>query len=438
MSGDRGELIKLFNAAVAGVNPESLTASAIESISLERRQRVWVFAFGKAAVGMATAAVTALQRGLAEVPGGLVVAPEPAEPIGGTIPVLVGDHPVPGRRSFEAAARLQQVIVQKRGADLGIVLLSGGTSSLIGAPLRGMSEAEFSGLFELLLRSGLDIVQMNVIRRRFAMWAAGRVALALAPARTCCFAMSDVPGDELAAIGSGPCVPDPSRAQDVLDLLKRQRLLDAIAPSFRRCLQETLRGVVPETPKATHPAFAHVSASVIANNATALHAAGIAARNAGYSTMVAHEQISGDAAAAGVRAADTLISARERVTARQPLCFIWGGETTVAVGPDAPPGGRSQTLALAAARRLAEAGERAEGITVLAAGTDGRDGTTDAAGAIVDRLTCHAIVACGGDPAVALSTHDSHETLRRVGALFTPGATGTNAMDVVIGLVRGN
>lgn len=438
MTGERGELTDLFSAAVAGVNPESLAASAIEGLQLERRQRVWVFAFGKGALGMAKGAADALQRGLAEVAGGLVVAPEASDSICGTIPVIAGDHPVPGRRSFDAATRLQQTITQKRGADHGIVLLSGGASSLIGAPLRGMSESELTALYDLLLGSGLDILQMNVVRRRFSIWAAGRLALALAPARTTCFAMSDVPDDDLAAIGSGPCVPDPSTAQDVIDLLRREKLVDQVAPRFRQCLQETLRGVVPETPKRTHPAFAHVTASVIANNATALNAAAVAARNAGFATVVAREQLRGDAGSAGEKVADALIAARERASAHAPLCFLWGGETTVAVGRNAPAGGRSQTLALAAARRLADAGERADGITILAAGTDGRDGTTNAAGAIVDRLTCNAIVACGGDPAAALRSHDAHTVLRRAGSLFSPGPTGTNVMDVVIGLVRGN
>lgn len=438
MSGDRGDLIHLFDAAVAGVNPESLTAGAVEAVALERRQRAWVFAFGKAAVGMANAAVSSLQRGLAEIAGGLVVAPQAGDPISGTIPVVAGDHPIPGRRSFDAAARLQQMTALKRGGDLGIVLISGGTSSLIGAPLRGMSQDEITTLNELLHGSGLDILQVNVIRRRFSMWGGGRLALALAPARTCCFALSDVPGDELSAIGSGPCVPDPSRAQDVEELLRKANLFDVIPHSFRQFLHETKRGIVPETPKATHPAFAHVSASIIGNNGSALNAAATAARNAGYATVVSRDALTGDALATGVRLADMLVSARDRATSRSPMCFIWGGETTMRVGRDAPRGGRCQALALAAAQQLAAAGDRASGITLLVGGTDGRDGTTDAAGAIVDGSTWGAIAGAGVDPATALHAHDAHAALGAANALFAPGPTGTNAMDVAIGLVRGN
>jgi len=343
---------------------------------------------------------------------------------------------VPGARSFDAALRLQQVITQKRGADLGIVLLSGGTSSLLASPLRGMSEADLVGLYEMLLASGLDILHMNAVRRRFSTWGAGRMALALAPARTCCLALSDVPGDDLAAIGGGPCVPDPMRARDLIEMLKRARLLERVPAVVRRALEETARGVSAETPKPTHPAFAHVTATVIGNNSGALSGAAAAARHAGYATTISPESLEGDATAAGARVAETLLSLRDRAGARPPLCVLWGGETTVTLPLGAPNGGRSQALALAAAKHLADAGDRARGITLLAAGTDGRDGTTDAAGAIVDGTTWHAIGAAGVDPAAALHAHDAHGALAAAAALFAPGPTGTNVMDVAIAIVR--
>ena len=129
--GAREQLVDLYCAAVAGANVESLTANAVATIPLERRQRVWVFSFGKAAHAMANAAVSTLHRALAEVAGGIVVAPEPADAPSGTVNVVVGDHPIPGRRSVQAAARIGQSLAQKRAGDLGIVLLSGGASSLI-------------------------------------------------------------------------------------------------------------------------------------------------------------------------------------------------------------------------------------------------------------------------------------------------------------------
>jgi glycerate 2-kinase len=436
VSGARPTLVDFYSAAVNGADIESLTANAVASVPLERRHRVWVFAFGKAAHAMAGAAVTTLHRGLAELAGGIVVAPEAGEAPAGTISAMVGDHPVPGRRSFAAAARISQLISQKRGADLGIVLLSGGASSLIGAPLRGMSESDLSELYELLLASGLDIREMNLIRKRFSLWGGGRLALALAPAPTKCFVVSDVPGDDIAAVGSGPCVPDPTRADQVTELLKRAGLFARLAPGLRRHLQDTARGAVPETPKATHPAFAHVTARIIANNSSALQAVADAARRSGFTTVVNDAPMVGDASAAGAQVAQTLLAVQSKAEPGSTHCVIWGGETTVTMRGSASQGGRCQELALSAAAQLAHVGDRARGISVLAAGTDGRDGPTDAAGAVVDSSTWTGISKAGRDPAADLRGHASYDALAAVDALFKPGMTGTNVMDVIIGLVR--
>ncbi|MGH7677532.1 MAG: glycerate kinase type-2 family protein [Gemmatimonadaceae bacterium] len=436
MSGAREQLIELYCAAIAGADIESLTTHAVASVPLERRNRVWVLAFGKAAHAMAGAAVGALQRALAEIAGGIVVAPEAGDAPVGTVNVMVGDHPVPGRRSFAAAARIGQILKEKRGNDLGIVLISGGASSIIGAPLRGMSEPDFSQLFDLVLGSGLDINGMNAIRKRFSFWGAGRMALALAPAPTHCFAVSDVPGDDLPTIGSGPCVPDPTRVHQVIELMQRTGVYGKISSSLRQYLVDCARGVIPETPKIAHPAFAHVTARVIANNDGALNAAANVARRSSMTATVTEQPLVGDAASAGTRVAEALLAAKERAQAGSAHCVIWGGETTVALRLPAAPGGRCQELALSVAKRLGEAGDRATGISVLAAGTDGRDGATDAAGAVVDWTTWNAIAAAGRDPAHLLRVHESYDALSSVNALFKPGLTGTNVMDVVIGIVK--
>lgn len=431
--------MELYGAAVAGANVESLTAEAVARVPVDRRGRVWLFAVGKAANGMAAAAYSSLKRGLAEVAGGVVVAPEKGDSPSGAIAALVGDHPIPGPRSFEAAARIEQILTQKRGVDIGIVLLSGGASSLIGAPLRGLNEADYARLCELLLGSGLDIARLNAVRKRFSRWGAGRMALALAPARTWCFAVSDVPDNDIASIGSGPCVPDATTIQTVIELLESVRLHAKLPPALRQYLDGVAKGTIPETPKKTHPAFAHVEARVIAGNADALNAAAATARRAGLTATVHDTLLTGDAADAGARIAAALVQAREDAPAGGAHVFLWGGETTVQLTSngtgDAPRGGRCQELALAAAQALAEFGERAHGITLLAAGTDGRDGVTDAAGAIVDASTWARVQESGRDPAQALRQHASHDALASAGALFAPGLTGTNVMDVTIGLV---
>jgi glycerate 2-kinase len=445
----------LFAAAVEGADPAAATAEALAAIPTARHQRLWLFAVGKAAHTMAGAAVGALQRSLLTVAGGLIVAPEGAPSPAASVVSLLGDHPVPGRHSFAAAARLADSATGMRSNDLAIVLISGGASSLIGAPMRGMSEADFSHLYEMLLNSGLDIHAINAVRKRFSRWSGGRLALALAPASTYCLAVSDVIGDDISSIGSGPCVPDPYTVRDVIEILQRARLFQRLAPSFRDHLTGTQRGLVPETPKASHPAFAHVTARVIVNNRVALEAARAKATELGITHVtVADVPLEGTAADVGAAMARALI-ARRAQAGGQASVLICGGETTVAIPQPMltpamrarseagalpplpqPRGGRCQELALAAAHVLSEAGDAGRGITLLAAGTDGRDGPTDAAGAIADARTWDAIRDAGRDPVAALRAHESYAALDAAGALLRTGPTATNVADIVIGAIE--
>ena len=403
---------------------------------------------GKAAHPMAAAAVAALKRELLSIVGGLIIAPELEPSPHAALRSLQGNHPLPGRLSFTAADRIGDTAVGMRSDDIAIVLLSGGVSSLIAAPLRGMAEADVGQLFELLLGAGLDIHQMNGVRKRFTRWGAGRLALALAPARTFTFAISDVIGDDPADIGSGPCTPDPMRVKEVVDLLQRTSLLARLSPAMREYLAAVARGSIPETPKTTHPAFAHVSTRVIGSNRLAVDAVAAHAGTLQLDAEVMRTPLSGDAATCGTALADALLL---RAQQGRGGCVVWGGETTVdlnaraahssgghaAIGTTEPPpsGGRCQELVLAAARRLAQGGDAAQRITLLAAGTDGRDGTVDAAGAFADAHTWASIRESGRDPEAALHRHDSHTALSAVGALLPRRYTGTNVMDVVIGVV---
>jgi len=450
VSNPRNLLIQLYDAAVAGASTGPVTAGAVEALGIARDRPVWVFSFGKAAHAMAAAAVASLQRTLNQIVGGLVVAPNDAPAPYGTLAVLPGDHPVPGPRSFAAAQRIGEIATRMKSGDVAIVLVSGGASSLIAGPLRGMSDGEVTQMFELLLASGLDIGAVNAVRRRFTRWGGGRLALAIAPAAAYCLAVSDVPGDDLATIGSGPSVPDPTTADDVIDILEDAKLIDRFPKSFRRYLTDVARGAEPETPKVGHPAFAHGTARVIANNRGALDAAADRARALGAAAVyVVDAPLIGEAAPRGEAIARWLLELRAKSVppngSQAPRIAIWGGETTVTLRDSSarhtatpappPPGGRCQELALAAARALHEAGEGARGIALLAAGTDGRDGTTEAAGAFVDAATWSAIHTAGLDPATALAQHASNGVLAAINALFSPGATGTNVMDVVIGVV---
>jgi hydroxypyruvate reductase len=381
---------------------------------------------------MAKAAIATIAAHRAEPAGGLIVPPTAAPSPHPLLRVVPGDHPEPGAGSLAAAITLGEVAADaRRGADVW-VLLSGGTTSLLGAPVEGITPAELTELYALLLGSGLDITAMNRIRKRFSRWGGGRLALALAPARVRVYVVSDVIGDDLASIGSGPCVPDPSTAQEVRDLLERSRLWERIPESARRQVREACDGTKAETPKPGDPAFARVTTELIASNGLALEAAARRAAELGLVPVVEHTPLAGEASTAGTSVAATLVQDYAAGDIPQRRCRIWGGETTVTLG-EAPPGlgGRCQELALAAARALADA---PRGVALMAAGTDGRDGPTDAAGAIVDGRTWGAIAAAGRDPARDLEAHDAYRALDAAGALLRPGLTGTNVMDVVIGV----
>lgn len=430
--------LTLYHAAVAAVDPSDVTSAAVEALRIATDRRVWLYAFGKAATSMARAATATLLRSRNSIAGGVVVDQHEAAAPFPTLSVVCGDHPIPGRHSFAAAARIGDASAGRVSNDVVLVLVSGGTSSLIGAPLRGMAEADLTGLYEMLLGSGLDIHEMNAIRKRFSRWAAGRLALSLAPSAIHCLAISDVPGDELEVIGSGPCVPDPTTAGDVLDILRKARLEDRLSAEQQQYLKSVAQGTTPETPKRNHPAFAHVTARVIGSNDLALRGALERARTLGVSPEIGSEPLRGDAAEEGRRLARRLIEARGQ-NARVPRCLLWGGETTVTLSPgqDQRGGGRSQELALAAARELDAAGDDARGIVLLAAGTDGRDGATNAAGACVDASTWGAIARAGRDPGAALSRHESNGALASAGAhtLIPAAPTGTNVSDVAIGVI---
>lgn len=383
---------------------------------------------------MASGAVAELERAAATVAGGVCVGVEPHAHVHAAIASFVGDHPIPGRRSFLAAEALATAVAHLRAEDLAIVLLSGGATSLVAAPVPAVSERDLAQLFDLLHRSGLDIHAMNVVRKRFVRWGAGRLAVALAPTRAEVLLVSDVPGDDPADVASGPCAPDSTTAEDVQRILAEAGLLGAVPSAVRTHLHAARIGRVPETPKAGHPAFAAVATRTIGSSRFAIAAAIAHARSLSVHAEAGAAPLEGEAARCGTLLADELLKRAERGWRG---CVVWGGETTVRrAGVDvAALGGRCQELALAAAKRLATGGEIARRVSLLAAGTDGRDGPTDAAGAFADASVWDAITRAGLGGEHALASHASYAALDAARALFRRGATGTNVMDVVIGAV---
>lgn len=425
-------LAELYAAATAAAAPGPALSTRLSLLDLERGSRVWILALGKASLAMAQAATESLRTRGAEPAGGLVVAPIENTSPHPLLRCLPGDHPEPGPRSFAAAEALAAATARIGPDDEVWVLLSGGTTSLIGAPEPGFPTDDLTRLYSLLLGSGLDITAMNRIRKRFSRWGGGKLARALAPARVRVYLVSDVIGDDLAAIGSGPCVPDPTTAAEVRNLLQQANLWSQLPQSARGWLASAEAGKTAETPKPGDQAFARVTLELVVSNRLALEAAARRAAELGLTPEVVETPIAGEASAAGASVAAKLLYNCARKSIPQPSCTIWGGETTVTLGQGPTGlGGRSQELALAAARVLQDA---PDGIALLAAGTDGRDGPTDAAGAIVDGNTWSSIVESGRDPARDLAGHNAYHALDAAGGLLRPGLTGTNVMDVVIGV----
>lgn len=432
MSQDRELLLGMFDSAIRAVEPGRALAAALDEDAPPAAGRTWIVALGKAAPALAAGAVAWLaDRGL-EPAGGVIVSHEPATQPHPSLAGVTGDHPLPGPRSREAAAAVEEIVSRIPPSDDVWVLLSGGASSLLASPVRGIPDEDLRATFEILLRSGLDIRDMNRVRKRISRWGGGRLAVALAHANVRVYTLSDVVGDDPTVVGSGPCSPDRTTAQKLRARLAAAGMLLRLPRSIADLIDRTERGMLPETPKRGDPAFRNVVERVIGSNAMAVAAAAEEAEAAGLRVRDKRTPLMGEASRMGRLIGRRMLDEAE--TLAGPVCYVCGGETTVTLGETTGLGGRCQELALSAAREL----DRADGchITLLAAGTDGRDGPTDAAGAIVDETTWRAIADAGRDPLRDLTAHDSGSALAAVGSLMRTGATGTNVNDVVFIIVR--
>ncbi len=420
----------LFAASLIAADPTAFTARAVRlrlPTTRSNARPTWIISLGKAALTMARAALHEMTERNTPLRGGLIVGASAVESPHHDILSVAGNHPLPGEDSYAASRALDELCSQVREGDHVFVLLSGGASSLVAAPVDGIDASDLTALCELLLHSGLDIGRVNAVRKRFLRWGAGRLAARLAPARVELIVLSDVIGDNLSHIGSGPCVPDATRAVDVRILIDDAGLTERIPRPLLRYLDEVMRGARPETPKSESIAFLFTGVPAVQGNSGVLDAGAQRARVLGFDPVViVNEPLFGEARVAGARIASAAMA-----LPRGGVAF-WGGETTVTIDGSAGAGGRCQEMMLAAAIELANVDGGASGITLLAAGTDGRDGPTDAAGAIVDASTVPRMIEAGVVPADALRRHDSYEALHLAGALLKTGLTGTNVGDVVI------
>jgi glycerate-2-kinase len=418
----RALLRDVFAAALAALDPYAAVARALAREAAPPGERCAALAAGKAAIAMARA-----WHECAGAPrAGLVVSREPgAAPDGWR--ALVGGHPLPTEASAEAGRAAVALARAAEPGELLIVLLSGGASALLTAPQPGLTQRELRATTELLLRAGAEIGELNCVRKHLTLASGGRLAAATRASACRVLALSDVLGDEVATIGSGPCAPDPTTFADAERVLRARGVWDAAPRAVREHVERGVRGETAETPKPGAECFARVRHEIVASNATALDAAATRARALGIAVTRRALPLRGEARDVGAQLAREALALRG--DGRRLL--LAGGETTVTVRGDGR-GGRSQELALGAA--LALRGE--PGIALLAAGTDGSDGPTDAAGAFADGQTIARASARGAEAHAALERNDAYGFFEREGGLVRTGATGTNALDLALVLLE--
>jgi glycerate 2-kinase len=387
-------------------------------LDLDRVRRILVLGVGKAGAAMAASAETVLGG---RVSGGFVVVKDGYRVATARVEVVEAGHPVPDARGVAASARVLELATSATADDLVLFLVSGGGSALTPAPAPPVTLEEKQALTRLLLAAGATINELNAVRKHLSRFKGGLLARAAAPATVLTLALSDVIGDPLDVIASGPTAPDPTTYADALAVLDRRGVLEGAPRAIVERLRAGAGGALAETPKPGDPVFARVTNLVIGNNALVADAAAAEAERRGYRPHVLTRALQGEA-----RDTARDLVARARALPA-PAALIAGGETTVTVRGRGR-GGRCQEFALAAALAL----EAGESLVVLAAGTDGTDGPTDAAGGVVDAATLVRGRAAGADAARALADNDAHAFLRAAGACIVSGPTNTNLLDLYL------
>lgn len=405
----RADAEAIVRAAIDAVRPDAAVRRALAQARFGAR--VYLVAVGKAAWQMARAAIRYLDR---PIEAGIVVTKYGHGM--GKLPRVTcyeAGHPVPDANTYAATQAVLDLTADLKKTDTVLFLLSGGGSALLEKPL--IDSDEYQNITKQLLASGADIVEMNTIRKRLSAVKGGRFALHCAPAQIEGIVLSDVLGDPIDSIASGPAAADPSTSEQAEAIAKKYRL--TLSEAAWRCLKT-------ETPKQADNAHLQIIGSV----RELCRAAEAACRERGYAPVFLTDRLNMEARDAGRWLAQIL---REHTNSTTPLAFLAGGETVVRV-TGTGLGGRNQELALAAAEGIAGMDRAA----VIAVGSDGTDGPTDAAGGYVDGDTLAALEAAGISPDAALRNNDAYHALQSVGGLIVTGPTGTNVNDIAVGLIK--
>lgn len=399
-----------------------LSSEGIEAgthtIGLKPGSRIYLVACGKAAPAMTRAAVEILHY---QIEAGVIAAPRHIDDLSPSFQIFHAGHPLPDAGSLAAGHAAELLLENTTADDLLLALVSGGGSAMLELPLPGIELEDLRRLNTLLIQSGLPIHKINIIRRALSRIKNGGLARLAAPARVLSLILSDVVGDRLSAIASGPTVLKRASRAEARQILQESGLWTETCASIRFALDR------PDPPLESARRPRNI---LIGNNSRVVHAAGQKAHALGFSVKSVTTKMQGEAREVGAHFGLRIKNLRKHRTLEKPTCLLMGGETTVTIrGPGL--GGRNQELALAAAIALSDT----QHVAVMSLATDGIDGPTDAAGAIITGDTAARARSLGFVPREALQENDSYPLLEAADALLRTGPTGTNLNDLVVGLI---
>ncbi len=428
----KDKVTEIFYAALKSADPYAAVkkyGGRIRRLYEESHsRRIAAAGFGKAACTMAKA----LEEELGDLidDGVIVTKYGHCKETIGRMQVFEAGHPLPDENGLKGTDRLIRLLQNSGEETLVVCLISGGGSSLLVRPYDGIQLEKKQEITRLLLRAGADIFELNTVRKHLSAVKGGRLAELAYPARVVSLILSDVIGDRLDVIASGPTSPDHTTFSDALGVLRKYGLLGIAPGSVVDLLERGASSAVPETPKEDNPVFERVGNIIIGSNETAVRSAAEKSESLGLDTEIISTEISGEARAVGRELAETAKKLKNRRPSGPSACLISGGETTVTVTGEGT-GGRNMELALSFAMEI----DGYDDITLLSAGTDGTDGPTDSAGAIVDGGTIAGAKSSGLAPREYLENNDSYHFFGKAGGLFITGPTGTNVMDLQVILI---
>lgn len=414
-------------SAVLSVKDNYLTISDLR-FSLETIENIYIIGAGKASALMGEEVEKILGDRISE--GQIVVKHGYTRKLK-YISVTEAGHPVPDDNGIKATRKVLDLAVAAGCNDLVICLLSGGGSSLLIDVPAGCSLQEIIMVNDILINSGASISEINAVRKHLSAIKGGQLARIVYPATLVSFILSDVPGDNLDVIASGPTVPDPTTFYQAYTVLLSSGLLADIPKGILNIINEGIAGRRPETPKPEDPVFKKTYNVLVGSNKMALEAARRKALELNINAVIVDDQLQGDVSTVAEYLVGTALKFKQDKDEVKPVCLLFGGETTVKVEGKGM-GGRNQHLALLSAVLLQDKA----GITILCSGTDGNDGSTNAAGAVVDAETIPAARLHGADPEKYLTDFDSFHFFKKAGGHIITGPTMTNVMDLIVVIVE--